>query len=846
MNKQAGDNPDPDHGSDASRRSTGTGISMMTDSSSRYAIESEVIFLQRHEAGESFVVAKHMARSTYYRLGMEEYQVARLLTGTRSAQEIVAELRNRGIEWKIAEVAELIGCFVSSGLASLPQGQQEYLMTSLTMSVSEVEQQRFSRESARGSETTASTPVVETPDAVRQRAPNEPEPAENLPRRHRKKNESASVDSDGQATDGCQAGIDVPDSPKQDAETEEGSPEPPSASWVDSDQPRQKSHFQDSRNSKGIWYRRLVAALSLIVCQRLSLVDGDRIARWWNARLGFVFGRKGFVAWLLLVGSGISLVVSYRRQFADELTSIFNPDLWVMLLTMWVFAKVWHELGHAIAARHNGVRVGKAGVLFFFLAPLPYVDVTDTWKLSSKWKRIQIGLGGVYIELALAAIAAWVWWFTPGTLVGHLAAQFFLVAGPGTLLVNANPLLRLDGYYVLSDLTGISNLRMHGRRQLASLINRLLMRTEPVQSLLKGWRCPFATCHAFLSVIFQCVWMTGLVVAISSWMRGLGLVVAMAAICLWCILPLAAWVRRMWHYQADTAWQLTVQRLRLFSLAALAAFALNFLMTDASPWKRRIPVVVQNRAPQIARAMADGMVKAIHVNSGQKVLPGMLLLELENPELDMQRSDLVDELAIAESKAVQYRRMSRISQAAAESGNAASLRRRIAELDEQIAGMKIVAERTGYVLNPDLLLLKGCYVKMGQELFRVMDPEQKELLASVAPADLLAYRQAAINGTPVSVRLRGGDRFRVQPTELQPRARRKVLHPTLAATSGGPIPVESSEDAASRLQALQPQMMGVIPMDSWSSGHTRDGQIGVMTITDNRSVFFRILEHLDL
>ena len=74
---------------------------------------------------------------------MEEYQVARLLTGTRSAQEIVAELRNRGsIEWKIAEVAELIGCFVSSGLASLPQGQQEDLMTSLTMS--EVEQQRFS------------------------------------------------------------------------------------------------------------------------------------------------------------------------------------------------------------------------------------------------------------------------------------------------------------------------------------------------------------------------------------------------------------------------------------------------------------------------------------------------------------------------------------------------------------------------------------------------------------------------------------------------------------------------------------------------------------------------------
>jgi len=812
---------------------SGSGDGLQAEDTCRYAIESEVIFLHRQEAGESFVVAKHMARATYFRLGAEEYQVARLLNGNRSARDVVVASRNLGLEWSIVDVAGFIGSLVANGLAHVPESRSDDLMTSLAMSVSVLDEPVPGKVVPRRADSESA--VFDASSNTLQSAPNEPGRVEFLRGRptplpnHDASDIGAAADASGDSaeSENLSATKTLP---------EKMSGLPPVS--------KTSNNTANGKPTTDSWYRPLIAMLSILVCQRLTLGDGDGIAKSANERFGSLFSRTGCWNWSLLVGSGLLIVLMNHHEFSSELAALFDPTLWVILLAMWVVAKLCHELGHAIAARHHGIRVGKFGLLFFFLAPLPFVDVTDAWKLESKWKRIQIGLGGVYIELALAAIAAWVWWLSPSELVAHLAAQFFLIAGPGTLLVNANPLLRLDGYYVLSDLTGIPNLRMHGRKQLGSLLNQYLMGTEAQPSLLKGWRRPFATVHAFASVAFQVVWMSGLIVAVSHWMRGLGMVIAIAAISLWVILPLLIWVRKMWYHESTDRWQWNTQRMRLLTLGSFVPFVVHFMTTDASPLMRRVPVVVQNHDPQIARATADALVVNVYVQPGQRVLPGMLLLELENPELVMQRSDVADELAIAEVRAVQWRGRGELSKAAAEFENAESLRRQIMELDEQIDGLKIVAERAGYVLNPDLAELKGCFVDQGDELCQVMDPGQKELLASVGESDLLAYRKAAIIGVPVAVRLKGGTSFSVTPTPLQPRARLRLPHPTLAATSGGPLPVEFAANDPSDLQARQPQLQGVIQMNQRNSSLSRDGQIGMMTISDNRSMFERLVTRL--
>ena len=464
------------------------------------------------------------------------------------------------------------------------------------------------------------------------------------------------------------------------------------------------------------WSARIPQALSLLVSQRIPLADANRIATRLLHPLGQVFSKAGMLYWLCLIASAMLIFTVYRRDFVDELRRMFDPKIWVVLLLMWVVCKLIHEIGHAVAARYHGVKVGKVGLLFFFCAPLAYVDVTDAWKLKSRWRRVQIALAGVYLELAVASIAVWAWWIFPEGYMQHLAAQLFFVAGPATLLVNANPLLRLDGYYVVSDVTEIPNLRMHGRSQLAGFVEQVVLGSPPRPSLLSGWRRTFATVHASASVVFQVVWMSGLVIGVAMWARGLGVVMATAAVLLWGILPLARWTAKVWRSEPAGHWYLNKPRTRLICSACLLAMAVHYASAFDSPLARRVPVVVQYREEQIARASADAFVRRVYVTRGQRISKGTLMIELDDPELLIDREEKADDLKIAELRAVQFRRQRDLAKSAAETENAESLRRQLLELDAQIEGLRVVANRDGLVTGLNIEALTGRFVEQGEEL----------------------------------------------------------------------------------------------------------------------------------
>ncbi len=235
------------------------------------------------------------------------------------------------------------------------------------------------------------------------------------------------------------------------------------------EQPKQQ---EDAQRPSDSFKRRLPAALALMVSQRIPLFNGAVAATKAEPIIGPWFSRLGIWTWCVLVASGLLIVYGDLASFSSELRRMFDPGIWPILILIWCAAKVLHELGHAVCAKRHGVRVGRMGIMFFLLAPLAYVDVTDAWKLKRRFQRVQIALAGVYVELAVAAVAAWAWWLLPIGFLKHLAAQVFVVAGPATLLVNANPLLRLDGYYVLSDLLEIPNLP-HARSPAVGIMDRI-------------------------------------------------------------------------------------------------------------------------------------------------------------------------------------------------------------------------------------------------------------------------------------------------------------------------------------------------------------------------------------
>ena len=95
--------------------------------------------------------------------------------------------------------------------------------------------------------------------------------------------------------------------------------------------------------------------------------------------------------------------------------------------------------------------------------PTLYCDVSDAWRLPSKWQRILISAAGIFVELVLAAIATWLWWFSEPGLLNTLCLRVMFLCSVSTLVFNANPLLRYDGYYILSDLLNVPNLWQESR-----------------------------------------------------------------------------------------------------------------------------------------------------------------------------------------------------------------------------------------------------------------------------------------------------------------------------------------------------------------------------------------------
>ena len=136
--------------------------------------------------------------------------------------------------------------------------------------------------------------------------------------------------------------------------------------------------------------------------------------------------------------------------------SIHNAFLLAVVLGV---TKVMHEFGHGLSCKHFGGECHEMGVMILVLTPCLYCNVSDSWMLPSKWHRAAIGAAGIYVEVVLASICTFLWWFSEPGLFHNLCLNVMFISSVSTIIFNANPLLRYDGYYILADLMEIPNLR---------------------------------------------------------------------------------------------------------------------------------------------------------------------------------------------------------------------------------------------------------------------------------------------------------------------------------------------------------------------------------------------------
>ncbi|QDU31166.1 Peptidase family M50 [Anatilimnocola aggregata] len=213
----------------------------------------------------------------------------------------------------------------------------------------------------------------------------------------------------------------------------------------------------ETRERKKFW-----ATLSNPLAMRFRGIDPDRLLTFLNATFGWLFSPLALVLGVCFAMSAGLLLAAQWQEFSGRLPQFrefFAVSNWLLLAVVMSLVKVLHEFGHGVACRRYGGHSHELGLMLLVFTPCLYCNVTDSWVIRSKWRRAMIGAAGMYIELLLAAACTWIWWFTQPGLLHHLCLNTMFVCSVSTLMFNANPLMRYDGYYILCDLLEIPNLR---------------------------------------------------------------------------------------------------------------------------------------------------------------------------------------------------------------------------------------------------------------------------------------------------------------------------------------------------------------------------------------------------
>ncbi len=261
-----------------------------------------------------------------------------------------------------------------------------------------------------------------------------------------------------------------------------------------------------------------LAAISSVLYWKIPVFDPDRILTWMYGWLWWIFTVPFFAASCGLMLAAVVHVMLHFQTFYDKLPAYQEFFAFHTVLYLWLslgVVKIIHEFGHGLSCKAFGGECHEMGVLLMCLSPALYANVTDAWTVSDKWKRIIISFAGIYVELIIAAISTFVWWYTPHLpVVNNIALCLMTLCSVSTFFFNANPLMRFDGYYIMADWLEIPNLRDRSNRFVTNtfLEKGLGIEVPPEQYMAPGRKALFIA-YAVMSwvyrwvVTFSIIWM---------------------------------------------------------------------------------------------------------------------------------------------------------------------------------------------------------------------------------------------------------------------------------------------------------------------------------------------------
>lgn len=413
------------------------------------------------------------------------------------------------------------------------------------------------------------------------------------------------------------------------------------------------------RRSKAI-RKKIFQQLMSVLYLQLPGVDPERFLRRVAPWFYWVFSAPAFLAAAALGLVALGLLAIDYDVFARKLPTFqafFGPSNWTWLFLSLTIVKILHELGHAVASYRYGARCREMGAMLLVFMPALYCDVSDAWLLRDKWKRMAISAAGIYVELVLASLATIVWYFSQPGLAQEIALSTMFVCSVGTVVFNGNPLLKFDGYYLLSDLVEIPNLQETGSETLRRWILEKGLGIEQPEnrSLTPRWQL-FAGGYSIVAAVYRILVIYSIFLFLRAtfepygwesaayFLSGLSLVMAVG-------LPLFQWLK----FFAQPGRLHDVKRQHAWASGLVVAGALALVLWLPLPDYVRGPLETLPKDAAFVYCKAPGRLKALHVRPGETVQAGDAILELENVDLEIACGERSIELARVEAELRQLR-----------------------------------------------------------------------------------------------------------------------------------------------------------------------------------------------
>jgi putative peptide zinc metalloprotease protein len=540
------------------------------------------------------------------------------------------------------------------------------------------------------------------------------------------------------------------------------------------------------------------ARLSELLFMRFPLCDPDP---WLNRRQAWIDRAWSWpmaLALLALVAwAGVELALAGPRAWTQA-QHILQFDNLILLYVATLVSHLLHELAHASACKRFGGEVRGMGVMLLMLTPLPYVDLSSSWAMRSRWQRMLVGGAGMLADLGVGAVATLVWSVSPPGMVNELAYNMMFTTVIYTVVFNINPLMRFDGYYMLADWLEIPNLHQQAQQQFQRWWRSTVLRTPATDDAAMSQRRRRGLLAFFvISNAYRLMVMGGIVLFVADQYLGVGLVVAGALMVTNFVAPL----QRMLAPLGQPLFRFQHRRLLRWAGGALAAVLAGVLMVPVHD-SRVLDGVVEARHNSRLHTDSGGVVQRVAVASGQWVEAGTLLVELANPELEGE---------LASVQAQRQQALAQEARALAEGGGVDldPVRERLRTLDNlqrellrQREALALKAPHAGIWVAPEAAHRVGSWVARGAELGAVVDEREHVFMGVLRQEAALALTALEVGTAQVRIE---GERARVHDVTqliLLPHSQSTLPSAALSPLAGGAVPVLRTENT--QAQAVEP------------------------------------------